>query len=161
MFSEKQQIFQMTPSSHLFQYHTRCVSNYVWFQLYDLPHGRVFSFDPSPPHHPSGNSSQASHIYLYSCLWELPNSPGIFNPLPYKYNSFFYSTFNISWASLLTSSTTDYCQYITSTYAVIFVGRCISFASHLYQKIWMKHGNFQRSCWVLECPYQSIRSITI
>lgn len=157
---QKHRIFQMTPSSHLFQYHTRCVSNIVWFQCAYLPHWRVFFFRPPPPPPPIWKFQSSFHMYLYSCLWELPNSPGIFNPLPYNYNSFI-PHYNISWASLLTSSTSDYCQSITSTYAVIFVGRCISFASHLYQKIWMKHGNFQRSCWVLECPYQSIRSITI
>jgi len=36
----------------------------VWFKNYPyLPHGRDFSLDPPPPY-PSGNSSQASYIYL-------------------------------------------------------------------------------------------------
>ena len=150
--------------------HQVSVSNIVWFQKLCIPpsHRRDFSFDPPPPHHPSGNSSQASYIYLNFCLWEPPSPPGIFNPLPYNYNSFIsdatfvkVSIIPKKWASLLTNSTSDYCQSITSTSALIFVNRCISFASHLYQKIWMKHRNFQRSCWVLECPYQIIRSITI
>ena len=159
----------MTPSSHFFQYHTKCVSNIVWFQKLCIPPPWKGIFLRHPPPPPPIWKFQSSFIHLLKFLsLRTAYPPGIFNPLPYNYNSFIsdatfvkVSIVSKKWASLLTSSTSDYCQSITSTSALIFVGRCISFASHLYQKIWMKHGHFQRSCWVLECPYQSIRSITI
>ena len=54
-------IFNLWNKNIFFLHYNVCTSskNYPY-----LPHGRDFSLDPPPPHHPSGNSSQASYIYL-------------------------------------------------------------------------------------------------
>ena len=48
-----------------------------------LPHRRYFSLDPPPPHL-SGNSSQASYIYLNFWAFENPQPQGISNPFRWE-----------------------------------------------------------------------------
>ena len=62
----------------------------MWFQkLYPyLPQGRDFSLDP-PPFHLSGNSSQASYIYINFWAFENPPTPRNFQSLPWGEYGYF------------------------------------------------------------------------